>query len=54
MEGAVEQHRLLLWVTVHDADEERRVSLTLLALRPRAYEVHDIAQVSLRGDSWHR
>ena len=54
LERAVEQHQLLLWVTVHDADEERRVSLTLLALRPRAYEVHDVAQVSLRGHSWHR
>jgi hypothetical protein len=41
LERNVEQHRLLLWVPVHDDVEERKVGLTLLAMKPRSYEVHD-------------
>jgi hypothetical protein len=47
LEQAVEQDRLLLWVLVRNADVERRVGLTLLALKPHSYEVHDIEAAAM-------
>jgi hypothetical protein len=34
-------------VLVRNADVERRVGLTLLALKPHSYEVHDIEAAAM-------
>ena len=38
----MEEHRLLLWVPIHNDEDERKAGLTLLALKPRSYQVHDL------------
>lgn len=42
LERDVEEHRLLLWVPIHNDEDERKAGLTLLALKPRSYQVHDL------------
>jgi CheY-like chemotaxis protein len=41
IESEVELNRLLLWVPIDNAEDERKAGLTLLAQKPRSYQVHD-------------
>lgn len=41
LERDVEEHRLLLWVPVHNDEVEQKAGLALLALKPGSYQVHD-------------